>query len=346
MITQSQPQIKYLSYSAIKMFLKNRMNFRKKYVLGEKVKEENDAIRLGNLVDFNLTLPEEDFDKHFVLTSAEKPSGQMLDFVEALKKRTIEAIDRDNKMTKDLGELIELAFNDVKYNSAGEEVKFKKKDVDYVKNEFIGKGVGSDYYWEFRKAMDKTVVTPDEIEKARIITNQLLFDPNTAHIFRPEPEDGVEWHDQFPFEVEIDGFKFKGKIDRLKINNKTKFIKPWDGKTTYQVETFEWAYLDDFYYIQNGLYHHGLSEMFPDYYVGPVDFIVADSNAFLRPLMWTTSQNHARQGMDGFDYRGRRWRGIKESIKEIKWHLETNDWRISFDNYRNNGRISIKEFAL
>jgi|SRR5882757_898459 len=346
-VQQPQTQIKYLSYSAIKMFLDNRMKFRKKYILKEKVKEENDAIRLGNLVDFYLTCDEDTFDEKFVLTSAEKPSGQMLDFVDALKKRTIAAVDSNDVITKEMEVLIGEAFNDVKYNAAGEEVKFKKKDIDYVLNEFLTKKIGYDYYIEFRNSMDKTVVTPDEVEKAEIIVRQLKNDPNTYAIFNPEEDGDVEWFNQFPFEIELEGYTIKGMIDRLKVDHKNKIIKPLDIKITFQVESFEWAYLDDMYYLQNGVYHYALEEMFPDYVVEPVSFIAGDSNAFLRPLVWHTTLAHARQGVDGFDYRGRHWKGIKEALKEIRWHTEvSNDWRISFDNYRNSGNLSIKQFAL
>lgn len=347
MIVQSQPQIKSLSYSAIKMFLDNRMKFRKKYILKERVKEENDAIRLGLLVDFYLTCNEADFDKYFLLTTAEKPGGQMGDFVDALKKRTSEAINSGNVITKDLDVLIAEAFNDVKYDAAGNEVKFKKKDISFVLKEFLENKVGYDYYMEFRNNLDKTVVIFPEIEKAKVIVDHLKNDANTSAIFNPEPAPDVEWFDQFPCEVTLEGYTIRMKIDRMKIDNKHRSIKPYDLKITYQVETFEWAYLDDFYYIQNGIYFFGLSEMFPDYEIEPLSFIVGDSNAFLRPLVWHTSLNHAAQGIEGFDYRGRRWKGAKEALREIRWHTEvSNDWRISFDNYRNKGNLSIREFAL
>jgi hypothetical protein len=354
MITQSKPQIKYLSYSAIKMFLDNRIKFRKKYILKERVKEDNESIRKGNLVDFyalpvvdptDESLMDKEFNKQFHQTIHLKPGGQMGDFVENLKKRTNEAIV-ENVCQKNIEELIELAFDDTKYNAKREEVNFKKKDVSYVMTEFLEKKVGYDYYFEFRDNLDKTVVTVPEIQSALNIKNELYKDSNTRDIFMPPYEPDVEWHNQFPFEIEIDGYILRGKVDRLKIDKKNLIIKPYDLKVTFQVEGFEWAYLDDMYYIQNGLYYYGLSEMFPDYYVEPVSFIVADSNEFLRPLVWNTSQNHASQGISGFDYRGRRWKGIREALKEITWHVESGDWRISFDNYRNFGSLSIKEFAL
>jgi hypothetical protein len=351
---QPQTQIKHLSYSAIKMFLDNRIKFRKKYILKERVKEDNESIRTGNLVDFyalpvvdptNEALMDKEFNKQFHQTIHLKPGGQMGDLVENLKKRTNEAIKGD-VCEKNLEELIELAFDDTKYNAKREEVNFKKKDVSFALNEFLEKKIGYDYYFEFRNNLDKTVVTVPEIEKALIIKDQLYKDSNTYDIFNPPHNPDVEWHNQFPFEVEIDGYTLRGKVDRMKIDKKNLMIKPYDLKCTFQVESFEWAYLDDMYYIQNGLYYYALSEMFPDYYVEPVSFIVADSNMFLRPLVWHTSVKHATQGMNGFDYRGKRWKGITEALKEITWHVKSGDWRISFDNYRNFGNLSIKEFAI
>jgi len=353
-IVQPSIEIKSLSYSAIKMFLESRMKFRKKYILKEDVKDDNEHVRLGNLVDFELTADpswnenekDQEWEKQFVLTKATLPGGQMLDFVEALKKRTRAAVDPNKFITKSMEELITEAFNDVKYNKAGEEVKFKKKDVQYVMDEFLDKKIGYDYYIEFRNSMNKTVVVYDEIESGKTISKQLLNDSNTYDIFNPEEDPDVEWFNQFPFEVEIEGYKIRGKADRIKVDHRNKIIKPYDIKVTHKVEIFEWAYLDDTYYIQNGVYFYALSELFPNYYVEPVSFIAADSNAFLRPLVWHTSAAHARQAIEGFDYRGRHYKGAKEVLREIRWHCEKNEWRISFDNYRNRGNLSIKEFAI
>lgn len=355
MVTNGTPIVlKSLSYSGTKLFLDNRMKFRKKYILKEDVKDDNEFVRLGNLVDFELTadpLWDEhtksvEWEKQFYFTKEMLPGGQMGEFVEALKKRTREAVDANKVITKSMEELITEAFNDIKYNKKGEEVKFKKKDVKYVFGEFLDKKIGYDYYIEFRDNMDKTVVTHDEIETSEAIANDLRRDRNTYEIFNPEEDHNVEWFNQFPFEVEIEGYTITGKVDRMKIDHRNKIIKPYDIKVTYQVETFEWAYLDDFYYLQNGIYFYGLLEMFPDYFVEPVSFIVADSNGFLRPLVWHTSAAHARQGIEGFDYRGRHYKGAKEALREIRWHCEKNEWRISFDNYRNFGNLSIKDFAL
>jgi len=68
-----------------------------------------------------------------------------------LKKRTIAAVDSNDVSLKKWKSLLGKHSIDVKYNAAGEEVKFKKKDIDYVLNEFLTKKIGYDYYIEFRE---------------------------------------------------------------------------------------------------------------------------------------------------------------------------------------------------
>src|SRR6478609_7336213 len=81
------------SSSSLKEFSIDRRKYYKKYVLGERVSEEEDskASVIGRLVE-TLLFEKDEFDNRFFMSStAKSPTGNMLAFVEALYKHT-----RDN----------------------------------------------------------------------------------------------------------------------------------------------------------------------------------------------------------------------------------------------------------
>ena len=46
--------------------------------------------------------------------------------------------------------------------------------------------------------------------------------------------------------------------------------------------------------------------------------------------------------MNGFEYRGRMYKGAKEIVQEITWAVETNNWRISKEAWDSNGILTLK----
>jgi hypothetical protein len=46
--------------------------------------------------------------------------------------------------------------------------------------------------------------------------------------------------------------------------------------------------------------------------------------------------------MNGFEYKGTKYRGILEIIEDIKWAKEMDVWNVSRNNYLSGGRVKIK----
>ena len=101
------------SSSSLKEFSMNRKKYHKKYVLGEKVDDEDSKASVtGRLVE-TLLMEEHLFDEKFhmsIVTSA--PTGLMLEFVEALYRHTAECTTEDGQVTRTFEELAMDAYKD------------------------------------------------------------------------------------------------------------------------------------------------------------------------------------------------------------------------------------------
>jgi hypothetical protein len=72
-------------------------------------------------------------------------------------------------------------------------------------------------------------------------------------------------------------------------------------------------------------------------------FIVCDSTNYFNPLIYTLSDDDMKDAYEGFSYRDREYKGVKEIIKDLQWAIKNNIWNISRKNYLSNGIINIKE---
>src|SRR5690606_25001411 len=112
------------------------------------------------------------FDNKFYMSSiASHPSGNMLDFVEALYKHSKEATDEDGEVTEPFVVLAEKAYKDSGF----------KWKIETVLSKFIGSDAEL-YYQEIRNVRSKglTVVTIDEVTNAERVVDGLKSSSNTA----------------------------------------------------------------------------------------------------------------------------------------------------------------------
>jgi hypothetical protein len=78
-----------------------------------------------------------------------------------------------------------------------------------------------------------------------------------------------------------------------------------------------------------------------DYTVSFPKFIVCDSTNYANPLIYAMTQESMHNAMNGFEYKGREYPGVKKLIKDLQWALANNKWNISRENYINNGVVNI-----
>lgn len=325
------------SSSSLKEFSQNRKKYHKKYVLNERVEEEDNlAATMGRIVETLLLEPEE-FDNRFhmsIVTSA--PTGLMLDFVEALYKHTAEATNEDGVLTRNFEELCKDAYVD-----SGFKIK-----LDAVLNKFVGSDAEV-YYKEIREVRSKglTVVTTKDVDNATKIVEELKTNDFTAGIVNLVPSARYSIYNQLQIEgYKVDGHLFKSMIDKVIVDHDKKTVQVYDLKCTWSVENF----YDEYYlyrraYIQAYLYFFAAKYHFAelDYLILDPIFIVCDSTNYSAPLLYQTTIDSMLDAKKGFTYKGREYPGVASLIEDLKWAIENDKWNISRENYLNNGVVKL-----
>lgn len=331
------------SSSSLKMFSENRRKYYKVYVLNEKPEEEdNKAATIGRVVETLLLEPEE-FDNRFYMSSCvNAPTGLMLSFVEGLYKFTKEATNEEGRITKDFEEIAKDA-----YVYSGFKIK-----LDAVLSKFSGSDAEI-FYKEIREVRSKglTVITTEDVTNAEKIVAELKSNFVTSQVINLV--DSARWEVKNQFQVEgysVDGHLFKSMMDKMVIDHEEKTIQVYDLKCTWSVENFyEEYYLYRRAYIQAYLYWKAAFSLTLDdtseihgYKVLHPRFIVCDSTNYMNPLIYTLSNEDMDNAYYGFEYKGRKYPGVKNIIKDLNWAIENDIWNISRENYINKGVINIK----
>lgn len=323
------------SSSSLKEFSMDRKKYYKKYILNERVDDdESKASIVGRLVDC-LLLESEEFDNRFAMSSVGKaPTGNMEKFVNSLYRNRIENEEIE------FAEIAKIAYKDSEY----------KWTLDKVLEKFIGSDAEI-YFNEMLEIKRKglTVVTLDDIQNAEKIVNELKNNPFTSKIIGLETDERYTVQNQVKIEgFEIDELPMKAMMDKVVIDHKNKIIQCYDLKCVWSVENFlEEYYLYRRAYIQAYVYYQACQKIKEDleleyYTVEYPKFIVVDSINYFNPLIYTTNSKDMIEAYMGFEYKGKTYPGIGNIIKDITWARDNGIWNISRNNYLNNGVVNLK----
>lgn len=343
------------SSSSLKDFVDDRLKYYKKFITKTYVPEEdNVAMIIGKLVEASPLImgQEGEIEEKFITSSiVNAPTATMLDFVEALYKRASECIDDEGVLTRDMKDLTLEAYNDVKFDRDGRQVAFKRAVADSYENVVI-KFMGGEAYTYFKEILEvrkkgKTVITASLLEQANKIVDTLRTSSVTWKIFEPE---NVQVFNQLKINgFKIEGLPLKGMLDKVHVNHVNKTIQFYDLKVTWNVEDFyNQYYIKRRTYFQAIIYYEALVSTvcdlgfdYSDYIIQLPIFIVADSANFYEPLLYRLSQQDIEDAYRGFEYRGKWYKGLEETIRELKFAKENNIWNISYENYHNNGVVDL-----
>lgn len=330
------------SSSSLKEFSLDRRKYYKKYVLNEKLTEEEDskAAIVGRVVE-TLLFEKDKFDERFYMSSlAKAPTGLMLEFVESLYRNTMAASNSNREVSVEFEELAKKAHIESGF----------KIGLEAVLKKFIGTDAEI-YYKEIREIRVKglTVVTTDDVTNAERIVEELKTNEITCNILNLVDSDRWSVYTQFQIEdYEIDGLKLKSMMDWLVVDHKEKTIQVYDLKCVWAVEGFyEQYYLYRRAYIQAYLYKQAAYEFKEreglEYYkvLNPA-FIVCDSINYYQPLIYTLDIFDMDDAYNGFSHRGTKYPGVKNIIADVKWAKENDIWNISRTNCLNGGVLNIK----
>ncbi len=319
----------YLSYSRLSTFAKDKVKYYKKFILKEEEDEDDEVkeLRFGTMVDLYMT-DEDSFDKYFEVIK-NVPDPQMKKFCHYLL--------RHSKTEAVFSDAMEKAYEDLKESNGG---KLRSGFAKFVEN--FSDPVVQLYYDTIKSG--KTVIDEESRNKAYNVANKCKY----AKQFRANCESS-EIYRKFPIVFEFNNRKFGCEIDEFEICHDEKKIYLYDYKTASFIEGFVFqGFLKFNYYIQASLYKFALMEWakinYPDYEVQNMAFKVMDSNNYLDPLLFKTTNRHYEAGFTGFYVGSRYYKGIVQLIEELEMSEETGSWRMSIENYNNGGVVNIPEF--
>lgn len=334
------------SYSSIKVFLDDRKKYYKKFILKEDLKEDDEGMAMGSLVHCLMLRPRE-FEDRYSLSEVPIPPGQYGEFAVKLWEITRMNLAEDGTIIRTMESMMQEAYSSI----------FKRDKFETVKTKFFGTEVEA-YYKYLRDNHGKEVIDLKTLEVAKAIEGSLRSNIATADIMNLKSSRDYEVIDEFPIIGELDGsitktvgFKLKGMIDKLVIDHRNKMIHIYDLKVLWDNEkNFKYGYLKNRYYIQNSTYFYLVVEWkkkqkgLEDYGVNFPKFVVAESNNYKVPLVYTTGMDNFNEGMRGFILNGEYYPGLIKAVRDLTWHKEMGIWNISRDNYENRGVVKLNTF--
>ena len=336
-------KLEYNSSSSLKDFSLDRKKYYRKYILGDKIKEEpNKASDMGRLVETLLMEPERFDDLFFMSSCVEVPGGMLGKFIWKLSEIVGEEGDKEGF---DFEEVARAA-----YNFSGYKIKFETvlSKLDDPENRI--------YYEECLKVnhLGMTMVTAQDITNAEQIVESLRNSPHTGTIVTLDSStERFTVHNQFKIEdYVIDGMRLKSMLDKIIIDHKNKTVQIYDLKCTWAVESFyKEYYLYRRAYIQGYLYWKAVQYLantdtecgFFGYDVKTPNFIVCDSINYYDPLIYTTTEEDMDDAYNGFTYKYSVYPGVKQIIENLQWAIQQDIWSISKTNWDKGGRLNIKD---
>ena len=329
------------SSSSLKEFSMDRKKYYRRYILGEKIEdEESKAATMGRLVETKLMEPELFDEKFYLSTCQSTPTGLMLDFVEALYKHMQESINEEGEMTREFIDIAQDAYKD-----SGFKIKYEAVMAKFVGSE------AEDYFDEIMLVRRKglTVVSIKDVANAEKIVEALQTSMNTAPIVNQTRTSRFDVYNQLQVEdYQVHGHKFKSMMDKVIVDHDLKTIQVYDLKCTWSVEGFfREYYLYRRAYIQAFLYWHAAHFHFKElvdqgYRVEYPQFIVCDSTNYLHPLVYKLETVDMVEAREGFTYDNKKYPGVLDTINDLKWAIENDTWNISRKNHLSQGIVNIK----
>jgi hypothetical protein len=348
-IIENYRQIERLSYSDLKLFGKDKKQYYYLKVLKdpdviekeEKKKAESPYIKMGNLIDIKLTDPD-NFDNLFIKTSASVPTGQMLTLTNFLFDYTLRDTDDKGVIISNFSDRFTEAYEALKTENGGSLKSGEEKFLERFGKEAL------DYFQEKLNSIGKTIITADEEMKAEAIVESLKTSIGTR--------EEVNWQHKvtkYPILFDVYGVPMKCELDEIRFEHTKKLIYLDDYKVSSFIDTFQWNYLDDGYYLQAPLYYFAAVQHFndhpeyKDYTVVPeFNFIVSDYNNYQRPLIYKVTEDNLHGAWNGFKVGNKKYKGILQLMEELKFSTENNLWDMSVENFRNKGKVIIPNFEI
>jgi len=78
------------------------------------------------------------------------------------------------------------------------------------------------------------------------------------------------------------------------------------------------------------------------YTVMPMKFIFCDTGGWADPVVLSITKEDLVNGWHGFKLRGYTYRGLKDLMSDIAWHVETQNWATSKAIFEKKGELLLE----
>lgn len=307
-------QIQAINYSTLASLDRSPLNLLKKDSI------ESKALDLGSCVDTLLFYGKNRLNKEISYTELKEPTATLKKLIYYFHENNI--TDRW---------IIEGIVNTMDKNNY---VYWRSTtDLDTRKSKW-----DNDYFWNYLKYLndskDKIKVTKEDYELINESVDILKNHDFSKHIFNEKGDA------QLAVVQELHGYKYKGLLDWVVIDEKRKIIYPYDLKTTSKyLNAFENSVLFYRYDIQSSLYKHLLEKQFPEYQIA--DFKMIVYSFVQKSVNVFNLKNYYDKARDGYTHNGKYKKGWLQLTEELTWHEKHQLFEHEKSVYENNGEIVL-----
>lgn len=311
---------KRINQSSLKKILLHPQDYLASLEGDDELDEPAEALTIGSGVDILLTQSEDAFYKEYFVSSVERPTAQMGEYVWhlfAYRKHP--------------------AAEQLAYDTVG----FKRDTLVKVKERFLVEG--KPYYDELVASEGKVVITPTQFNTIQLIKRSLEENPFTKHYFVKSDRYLITY--QIPLLFTIDEIDCKGLMDVLVYDRLENTLTPLDLKTTTKSINF-WkpTFFKSRYDFQAAFYLEGLKQTDLTQFcegntptLKPFKFVVESQKFPGKPLIYELSEEVIKIGREGGTYDGYSYEGYLNAIHRLKWHTANDQWDYTMEDYYNQG---------
>ena len=162
---------------------------------------------------------------------------------------------------------------------------------------------------------------------------------------------GKEIVSQLEIMWEYKGVALKSKLDFIVIDFQNKTIQPIDVKTIGDsTSSFVYSFWKRRYDFQAACYTKALEywvqleenlKQFKGFKILPFKFVVESSKYQGSPLIFHLSEETFNIGLQGGNVEGRHYEGFEQALERLKWHLDSNIWDYTREQWEVNKTILI-----
>lgn len=300
------------------------IEWKKLWITKEKEQKGSIALSKGSLTDdliFNPSIVE---DRYLVM-EVKKPSASISYIIENIFDVNLPIINLEEKIIN-AAKAAPMPDNKFGYGQSWNEATILSKVIES----------GGEYYEFLKTTNGKCVVASSEYMAALGMAEAMKKSKEVEEYLNPKLN-------KFQFQIITDHDfpeKLKGCLDILHINDKKKQIRVVDFKTCdnayyFIANVYKFGYLEQVSFYDHLVRHWLLldgNEKYLEYELLPPMNIVIDSRYNL-PYFYEYNWKDVSSAWNGYFKYGKTQNGIKDTIKEIQWHIINDAWEYPMEHY-------------